>query len=77
MSNSTSPKKPRGWVIAATASAVLIGLLAGGTFLAYDQIRGFIAQFQVEDYEGEGGPVTTIVIAAGDDGAAVASNQEF
>ena len=72
MSNSTSPKKPRGWVIAATASAVLIGLLAGGTFLAYDQIRGFIAQFQVEDYEGEGGPVTTIVIAAGDDGAAVA-----
>jgi UPF0755 protein len=72
MSNSTSPKKPRGWVIGAIASAVLIGLLAGGTFLAYDQIRGFISQFQVEDYEGEGGPATTIVIAAGDDGAAVA-----
>jgi UPF0755 protein len=72
MSDSTSPKKPRGWVIGAIASAVLLGLLAGGTFLAYDQIKGFISQFQVEDYEGEGGPATTIVIAAGDDGAAVA-----
>ena len=72
MSNSTSPRKPRGWVIGTIASAVLLGLLAGGTFLAYDQIKGFIAQFQVEDYEGEGGPATTIVIAAGDDGAAVA-----
>jgi UPF0755 protein len=72
MSDSTSPRKPRGWVIGAIASAVLLGLLAGGTFLAYDQIKGFIAQFQVEDYEGEGGPTTTIVIAAGDDGAAVA-----
>jgi len=72
MSDSTSPKKPRGWVIGAIASAVLLGLLAGGTFLAYDQIKGFISQFQVEDYEGEGGPTTTIVIAAGDDGAAVA-----
>jgi len=72
MSDSTSPKKPRGWVIGTIASAVLLGLLAGGTFLAYDQIKGFIAQFQVEDYEGEGGPATTIVIAAGDDGAAVA-----
>jgi UPF0755 protein len=72
MSDSTSPKKPRGWVIGAIASAVLLGLLAGGTVLAYDQIKGFISQFQVEDYEGEGGPATTIVIAAGDDGAAVA-----
>jgi UPF0755 protein len=72
MSDSTSPRKPRGWVIGAIASAVLLGLLAGGTFLAYDQIKGFISQFQVEDYEGEGGPTTTIVIAAGDDGAAVA-----
>jgi UPF0755 protein len=72
MSDSTSPRKPRGWIIGAIASAVLLGLLAGGTFLAYDQIKGFIAQFQVEDYEGEGGPTTTIVIAAGDDGAAVA-----
>ena len=72
MSDSTSPRKPRGWVIGAIASAVLLGLIAGGTFLAYDQIKWFIAQFQVEDYEGEGGPATTIVIAAGDDGAAVA-----
>ena len=54
------------------AAAVLLGLVGAGSFLAYDQIRNFIAEFQIEDYEGQGGPATTITIEAGDDGAAVA-----
>lgn len=72
MSDSNATRKPKGWVIGGIASLVLLGMLAGGTFLAYDQIKSFISQFQVEDYEGAGGPTTTIVIAPGDDGAAVA-----
>lgn len=72
MSDPKVARKPRAWVIGSVASLVLLSLIGGATFFAYDQIRGFIAQFQIEDYEGAGGPETTIVISPGDDGADVA-----
>ena len=72
MSENIPRRKPKNWVVGLIASLVLVGLIGGGTFLAYDQIKNFISQFQIEDYEGEGGPSTTITIAEGDNGAAVA-----
>jgi UPF0755 protein len=72
MSENRTGRKPKNWVVGLIASLVLLGLVGGGTFLAYDQIKNFIAEFQIEDYEGEAGPNTTITIADGDDGAAVA-----
>jgi len=72
MSENLPTRKPKNWVVGLIASLVLLGLLGGGTFLAYDQIKNFISQFQIEDYEGEAGPSTTITIEAGDNGAAVA-----
>lgn len=72
MSENLAKRKPKNWVVGLVASLVLLGLIGGGTFLAYDQIKSFVAQFQIEDYEGEGGPKTTITIEDGDNGAAVA-----
>jgi UPF0755 protein len=72
MSENLPTRKPRNWVVGLIASLVLLGLIGGGTFLAYDQIKNFISEFQIEDYEGEAGPSTTITIEAGDNGAAVA-----
>lgn len=64
--------RPKNWVVGSVATLVLVGLLGAGTFFAYDGIKSFISGFQVEDYQGEGGPTTTITIVEGDDGAAVA-----
>jgi UPF0755 protein len=52
--------------------AILVGLLGGGIAIGYDQLTSFLSKFQVEDYQGEGGPPTQIVINPGDNGAAVA-----
>lgn len=59
-------------LFAALALALVIGLVGGVTIFASDSIKSFISKFQVADYQGDPGPETTIVIAAGDDGAAVA-----
>jgi len=67
-----APKKPRNFLVSLIALLVILGLVGGGTFFAYDQVTNFLSRFQVEDYSGESGPETTIVIEAGDDGAAVA-----
>lgn len=65
-------KRSKNVLVGSIAAVVLLGLIGGGTFLAYDQISTFVSRFQVEDYQGEGGPKTTIVIAPGDNGATVA-----
>lgn len=59
-------------VFGALALLVTIGLVGGGAILASDSIRDFISRFQVADYSGEPGPLTTIVIEPGDNGSAVA-----
>lgn len=64
--------KRRRLVFGLLALLLVAGVVAGGSTLASDTIRNFIAKFQVADYEGEPGPDTQIVIEAGDDGAAVA-----
>lgn len=69
---SSSAKKPKNFLVGSISFFVVIGLLAGGTFFAYDQITSFLSRFQVEDYQGDPGPETTITIESGDDGAAVA-----
>jgi UPF0755 protein len=72
MSENLAKRKPKNWVVGLIASLVLLGLVGAGTFFAYDQIKNFVSQFQIEDYEGAGGPNTTITIENGDNGAAVA-----
>jgi len=72
MSENLAKRKPKNWVVGLIASLVLLGLIGAGTFFAYDQIKNFVSQFQIEDYEGAGGPNTTITIENGDNGAAVA-----
>ena len=72
MSENLTTRRPKNWIVGLIASLVLLGLIGAGTFFAYDQIKNFVSQFQVEDYEGAGGPVTTITIDDGDNGAAVA-----
>ncbi len=54
------------------ALVLVVGLIGGVATIASDSIRDFISRFQVADYQGEPGPETLIVIAPGDDGAAVA-----
>lgn len=66
-------RKPKNLWAGLIATLVLFGLIGGGVFLAYDQLTSFLSRFQVEDYAGEAGPDTTIVIESGDDGAAVAT----
>lgn len=54
--------------------AVLISLLALGVVgtIGFSSITNFISRFQIEDYQGEPGPVTQIVIEPGDTGEDVA-----
>lgn len=53
---------------------ILALLIGGGVAVAfsYDSIKNYLSRFVIEDYNQEAGPETTITIAPGDDGAAVA-----
>jgi UPF0755 protein len=64
--------KRRRALFGSLALLITIGLVAGVSTFATDSIRDFISKFQIADYSGEPGEPTTIVIEAGDDGAAVA-----
>jgi UPF0755 protein len=69
-----TPKKNtiKGAIAALIAVAILGGLVAGGYFAARDTINDFISRFQVEDYDGTGGPTVQITIEPGDTGTDVA-----
>jgi UPF0755 protein len=71
-SNSAKPNRKRNFLVGITSVFVVLGLVGTGGFLAFDSVSSFLSRFQVEDYTGVGGPEVTIVIEAGDDGAAVA-----
>ena len=70
---SSAPKnRVKGTLAALISIGILFGLVAGGYFIARDSINDFIARFQVEDYEGLGGPTVQITIEPGDTGTDVA-----
>jgi UPF0755 protein len=70
---SAAPKNHfKGAIAALISIGILGGLVAGGYFVARDSIDNFIARFQVEDYEGDGGPTVQITIEPGDTGTDVA-----
>ncbi|MEY3587315.1 MAG: endolytic transglycosylase MltG [Actinomycetota bacterium] len=62
----------RGLLIGVVSVLATLGLIAGASLIAFDSVKDFVSRFQVEDYDGSGGPEVLIVIEAGDDGAAVA-----
>lgn len=67
-------RKPRfkGALAAIISIGILGGLVVGGYFVAQDAIRDVISRFQIEDYEGTGGPAVLITIEPGDTGEDVA-----
>ncbi len=68
-----APKnRVKGFLAALISVGILGGLVAGGYFVARDSIDDFISRFQVEDYEGSGGPTVQITIEPGDTGSDVA-----
>lgn len=72
-SQTDSQRKRRRLLFGSLALLLVAGIVGGVATFATDSIRDFISRFQVADYSGEPGEPTSIVIEAGDDGAAVAS----
>ena len=70
------PKRSKSWIAALVSLAIISGGLAAGYFAFRDAFEGgvsaLINRFSVEDYDGEPGPPTVIVIEAGDTGEDVA-----
>lgn len=64
--------RAKGLIAAGISIAILLGLVAGGYFLAKDTVDDFISRFAVEDYSGEPGPVVLVTIEPGDTGEDVA-----
>ncbi|MFM1779163.1 MAG: endolytic transglycosylase MltG [Actinomycetota bacterium] len=54
------------------ALVVSLSLLGGVVAVGFSSITNFISRFQIEDYQGEPGPVVQIVIEQGDTGEDVA-----
>lgn len=65
-------KNKRSLVSGFIAIFLIFGLVAGGLFAASSTIQEFLTRFQVEDYSGEPGPVTQLVISEGENGEDVA-----
>jgi UPF0755 protein len=67
-----SQRRRRRLLFAALSLLLVVGIVGGVATFATDSIRDFISRFQVADYSGEPGEPASIIIEAGDDGAAVA-----
>jgi UPF0755 protein len=67
--NPKAARKPKTSLIALLVSLVALGVVCT---VGFSSITNFISRFQIEDYQGEPGPVTQIVIAPGDTGEDVA-----
>lgn len=68
-----APKKSKKSLASGLIAILLIfGLVAGGLLAAGSTIQEFLSRFQVEDYSGEPGPVTQLVILPGANGEDVA-----
>lgn len=69
----SKPKgRGKGLIAAGLSIALLGGLVFGGYTLVSDSLANLISRFQVEDYEGPGGPPVQITIEPGDTGEDVA-----
>lgn len=65
--------KTRGSALVVTITVLLVTALLGGlAWVGYNSLSDLVGRFQVADYQGEGVGETTIVIASGDTGEAVA-----
>ena len=62
----------KSWLAGLISLAVVVGLIAGGLSIAGSSVQDFLSRFQIEDYEGEPGPSTILVIETGDNGEDVA-----
>lgn len=69
-----SPKKRsyKSWIAGLISILVVAGLVGGGLIVAGSSVQDFLSRFQVEDYKGDPGPMTQLVIEAGDTGEDVA-----
>jgi UPF0755 protein len=72
MTETLKPRRSKGFYAALISFGLLAGVVGGGLFLAQDSLTSLLSRFQVEDYEGAGGPATRIEIESGDSGADVA-----
>lgn len=72
MIDSSKPARSKGFYAAIVSFALILGAVGGGLFFAQDSLTSLLSRFQVEDYEGPGGPATRIDIEPGDSGADVA-----
>lgn len=58
--------------ITLVATFIVVALLGGAVFFGFNALTNYISRFQVEDYDGDPGPATQIVIEQGDTGEDVA-----
>jgi UPF0755 protein len=69
---SIEPEKAKRKRVGLIALIVSLVLLGGVVAVGFSSITNFISRFQIEDYQGEPGPVVQIVIEQGDTGEDVA-----
>jgi len=62
----------RSWLAAIVSIVVVGAIVGGGIFAASSSVQDFLSRFQVEDYVGQSGPSTVLLISAGDTGEDVA-----
>ncbi len=65
-------KSKRSFASGLIAILLIFGLVAGGLFAVGSTIQEFLSRFQVEDYSGDPGPPTQLVILPGQSGEDVA-----
>ena len=55
----------RSWLAAIISIAIVGAVVGGGLFVASSSVQDFLSRFQVEDYEGQAGPNTVLLISPG------------
>jgi len=66
------PRSKRSWLAGIISIAVVAAIVGSGLFVASSSVQDFLSRFQIEDYDGEPGPSTVLLIAPGDSGGDVA-----
>ena len=66
------PRSKRSWFAGIISVSLILTLVGGGILIASSNVQEFLSRFQIEDYEGEPGPTTVLLINPGDSGEDVA-----